>query len=167
MQKTWDSDWTPGSGEFPGGGNGSPLHFLAWGIPWAEEPGGLQSIGSHRDGHDWSDLAHSGRRSCFHLREKKEGKRIDPSLDIACRLALKLPGPKPISWRESFGWKTWDQVHCWSHRTPASHQPNTGKGLWCPTEGRARQKLVKFKKLLSSLLCAFPEQRGRIMLIIS
>ena len=25
---------------------------LAWRIPLAEEPGGLQSIGSHRDGHD-------------------------------------------------------------------------------------------------------------------
>ena len=25
---------------------------LAWEIPWAEEPGGLQSMGSHRVGHD-------------------------------------------------------------------------------------------------------------------
>ena len=30
---------------------------LAWGIPWTEEPGGLQSTGSHRDGHDLSELA--------------------------------------------------------------------------------------------------------------
>ena len=30
---------------------------LAWKIPWAEEPGRLQSMGSHRVGHDWSDLA--------------------------------------------------------------------------------------------------------------
>ena len=26
--------------------------FLAWKIPWMEEPGGLQSMGSHRVGHD-------------------------------------------------------------------------------------------------------------------
>ena len=26
---------------------------LAWKIPWAEEPGGLQSMGSRRVGHDW------------------------------------------------------------------------------------------------------------------
>ena len=32
----------------------------AWRIPWTEEPGGLQSIGSHRVGHDWSDLAQHG-----------------------------------------------------------------------------------------------------------
>ena len=25
--------------------------ILAWRIPWTEEPGGLQSIGSHRVGH--------------------------------------------------------------------------------------------------------------------
>ena len=26
--------------------------ILAWRIPWTEEPGGLQSIGLHRVGHD-------------------------------------------------------------------------------------------------------------------
>ena len=26
--------------------------FLAWRIPWSEEPGGLQSTGSHRVAHD-------------------------------------------------------------------------------------------------------------------
>ena len=30
---------------------------LAWKIPWAEEPGGLPSMGSHRVRHDWSNLA--------------------------------------------------------------------------------------------------------------
>ena len=30
---------------------------LTWKIPWAEEPGGLQSMGSQRVGHDWSNLA--------------------------------------------------------------------------------------------------------------
>ena len=31
--------------------------ILAWRIPWTEEPGGLQSMGSQRVRHDWSDLA--------------------------------------------------------------------------------------------------------------
>ena len=31
--------------------------ILAWRIPWVEEPGRLQSMGSVRDGHDRSDLA--------------------------------------------------------------------------------------------------------------
>ena len=30
---------------------------LAWKIPGTGEPGGLLSMGSHRVGHDWSDLA--------------------------------------------------------------------------------------------------------------
>ena len=30
---------------------------VAWKIPWMEEPGRLQSMGSHRVGHDRSDLA--------------------------------------------------------------------------------------------------------------
>ena len=34
-------------------------HFsiLAWRVPGTEEPGGLPSMGSHRVGHNWSDLA--------------------------------------------------------------------------------------------------------------
>ena len=31
--------------------------ILAWRIPGTEEPGGLPSMGSHRVGHDGSDLA--------------------------------------------------------------------------------------------------------------
>ena len=36
-----------------------PTHssVLAWRIPGMGEPGGLPSLGSHRVGHDWSDLA--------------------------------------------------------------------------------------------------------------
>ena len=30
---------------------------LAWRIPETGEPGGLPSMGSHRVGHNWSDLA--------------------------------------------------------------------------------------------------------------
>ena len=30
---------------------------LAWKIPGTGEPGRLPSLGSHRVGHDWSDLA--------------------------------------------------------------------------------------------------------------
>ena len=30
----------------------TPSSILAWRIPWMEEPGGLQSMGSQRVGHD-------------------------------------------------------------------------------------------------------------------
>ena len=35
---------------------------LAWRIPGTGEPGGLPSMGSHRVGHNWSDLAAAGSR---------------------------------------------------------------------------------------------------------
>ena len=33
------------------------INALAWRIPGTGEPGGLPSMGSHRVGHDWSDIA--------------------------------------------------------------------------------------------------------------
>ena len=42
----------PGLGRSAGEGNGNPLHTLAWKIPWTEEPGRLQSMGSQRVEHD-------------------------------------------------------------------------------------------------------------------
>ena len=50
----------------PGGGHGNPLQYSclanpmdkrAWRIPWTEEPGRLQSMGSQRLGHSWKTLS--------------------------------------------------------------------------------------------------------------
>ena len=41
-----DMGWIPGSGRFPGVGNGNSLLYLAWNFPWTEEDDGLQSMGS-------------------------------------------------------------------------------------------------------------------------
>jgi len=41
----------PGSGRSPGGGHGNPLQYLAWKIPWTEEPGRLHSIGPQKVRH--------------------------------------------------------------------------------------------------------------------
>ena len=40
-------------------------HFsiLAWKIPWMEEPGSLQSMGSQRTGHDWATSLASWKKS--------------------------------------------------------------------------------------------------------
>ena len=35
-------------------GMATPSRILAWRIPWTEEPGGLQSMGSQRVGHNWA-----------------------------------------------------------------------------------------------------------------
>ena len=38
---------------------------LAWRIPGMGEPGGLPSMGSHRVGHDWSDLAAAAAAAAY------------------------------------------------------------------------------------------------------
>ena len=40
---------------------------LAWRIPGTGEPGGLLSMGSHRVGHDWSNLAGLKTKQCIPL----------------------------------------------------------------------------------------------------
>ena len=76
MESSVDIDTTPCKMRFPGGSDGQdsatqetpvrslggedPLEkgmathssVLPWRIPWTEEPGGLQSMGSQRVGHD-------------------------------------------------------------------------------------------------------------------
>ena len=42
----------PGSGSYPGEGNGNPLQYSCLENPWIEEPGGLQSMGLQQVGHD-------------------------------------------------------------------------------------------------------------------
>ena len=44
-----DTGSTPGPGRSPGEGMATHSSVLAWRIPWTEDPGGLQSIGLHRD----------------------------------------------------------------------------------------------------------------------
>ena len=51
--------FNPRSERSPGGGHATHSVILTWRIPWTEEPGGLWSMGSHRVGRDWSDLAHT------------------------------------------------------------------------------------------------------------
>ena len=48
-----DLGFIPGSGRSPGEENGTPLQYSCWRIPWTEEPGRLQSMGSQRVRHDW------------------------------------------------------------------------------------------------------------------
>ena len=46
VKNTSNASLTPESGRSPGEGNGNPhSSIFAWEIPWAEESGGLQSMG--------------------------------------------------------------------------------------------------------------------------
>ena len=53
---------------------------LAWRIPGTAEPGGLPSMGSHRVGHDWSDLAAAASGGEFGDGESKTGATCEAEL---------------------------------------------------------------------------------------
>ena len=44
----------PGSGRYPGEGNGNPVQYFCLENPMTEKPGRLQSTGLQRVGHDWA-----------------------------------------------------------------------------------------------------------------
>ena len=62
MQET--DVWSLGGEDALQKGMATHSSILAWRIPWTEGPGGLQSMGLQRVGHDWSDLAQM-HPNCF------------------------------------------------------------------------------------------------------
>ena len=52
MRETWVQ--SPGQDDSLEKGMATHSSILAWEIPWTEEPGGLQSMGSQRVGQDWA-----------------------------------------------------------------------------------------------------------------
>ena len=64
---------------------------LAWRIPGTAEPGGLPSMGSHRVGHDWSDLAavaagYALRKMAFLQKTNKGGLYSCPANRFICTI---------------------------------------------------------------------------------
>ena len=65
MPKTWSLGWEDHLDK----GMATHYSILALRIPWAEEPDGLQCMGSQRAGHNWSDLAAAAAaKPCQQLR---------------------------------------------------------------------------------------------------
>ena len=67
MQETWV--WSLGWEDLLEEEMATHSSILAWRIPWTEEPGGLQSTGLQRVGHDWTTNTFtfplSGYLKCF------------------------------------------------------------------------------------------------------
>ena len=120
---------------------------LAWRIPGTEEPGGLPSMGSHRVGHNWSNLA------AVAARKRKEvisdsslgGRRMTEG-----RSLKRDPEIKEANWH-----------HYQGQATPVF--PSYLQSRWKPKDGelqmtvsREREYSRHFKYLTSSdILCSF------------
>ena len=78
---------------YRGEGTGTPLQYLTWKIPWMEGPGGLQSMGSHRVGHDWSDLAAAAWATACQAPLSMGFSRWEPWSGLPFPSPGDLPGP--------------------------------------------------------------------------
>ena len=73
---------------------------LAWRIPGTGEPGGLPSMGSHRVGHDWSDLAavaaaeNEEKLKSLLTKVKEESEKVGSKLNIQ---KAKILASSPIT----------------------------------------------------------------------
>ena len=82
---------------------------LFWRIPGTGEPGELSSMGSHRVGHDWSDLAAAAAAEYFMrnagLEEAQAGIKIAGEISITSDMQMTPPlWQKVKNWRVSW-WK--------------------------------------------------------------
>ena len=82
-----------------------------WRIPWTEKPGGLQSMGSQRVGHDWSDSMHADAaaaaaksiQSCPTLCDPTEG--TAPGSTVPAILQARTLEWVAISFSNAWKWK--------------------------------------------------------------
>ena len=106
---------------------------LAWRIPGMAEPGGLPSLGSHRVGHDWSDLAAAA--GSLPVSASQMPTLCPPDLGTLCSLHMQM-----FTWRNHWGWNNFTLRHpvkvkavpplllCLYYCTVCSH--NGQKNFW-------------------------------------
>ena len=114
--------------------------ILAWRIPWTEEPGGLQSTGSQRVGHDWAiSLTYSCLTSLYSRNQHNIIKQLTVSQFSCSVMSDSLwprrlqhdrppcPSPTPRAYSNSCPFSWWchptissSVVPFWLHSFPAS-----------------------------------------------
>ena len=123
---------------------------LAWKIPWMEEPGGLQSMGSLRVGHDFSFTFH------FHALEKEMATHSSV-------LAWRIPGTGEPGGLPSMG--SHRVGHNWNDLAAAAannasvknnnNKKNTGRimAAWSPLSSKQRLWFRKNPFWADCVLC--------------
>ena len=113
---------------------------LAWRIPGTGEPGGLPSMGLHRVGHDWSDLAATAAGLC-----------------LQCRRPAFNPWVGKIPWRRK--WQPTAVLLPWkSHERRSLVQATTIHGV-----AKSRARLSDFTFFHFPVLLAGKSQGQRIL----
>ena len=129
------------SGHCSGEGNGTPLQYFAWKIPWMEEPGRLQSMGSLRVGHEWATSL-----SLFHFHALEKEMATHSSV-----LAWRIPGAGEPGGLMSMG----------SHRIGHDWSDLAAAAQHCQRDGECCGKLPRADNTnLSYWHCFSPDNTG-------
>ena len=131
----------------------------AWRIPGTGEPGGLLSMGSHRVGHDWSDLAAAVAaaaawgKSYLTTENTRQKEKPESGGVGTTRLGHSENQPTPGDGRLcGGGWEVLGEL--WNARRPDDRRRWLGR--WLPREGRpgavAPTSVSVFQNLSSFLL---------------
>ena len=135
---------------------------LAWRLPGTEEPGGLPSMGSHRVGHDWSDLAAAG----LLWKSKRQG-------GIWIKLTVRLAGVKAhvTELKKVSTWLSCIRVSCMlcmlslqSYLTLCKPVDCSPRGCSAPGDSPGKNTEVGCRALLQGI---FPTQESNPVLIVS
>ena len=94
---------------------------FAWRIPWTEESGGLQSIGSQRVRHHGSNLA------CTHFQTSASCISSEESPPCSRHLSLSI-----FSWGEGRRWKSFG---LWNEMDEAEFRSHLKRGIHSPAVG--------------------------------
>ena len=87
--------WPPGREDPLEKGMATHSSILAWRIPWTEEPGGLQSLGSQGVRHDWSDW-HTHPQTRTHNSLGHLNALIFGGSGLVCRLNTSRAAEMPL-----------------------------------------------------------------------
>ena len=132
---------------------------LVWWIPWTGEPGELPSMGSHRVGHDWSDLAAAaafiGKDWCWNW----------SSGTLVTWWEQPLIGKDPDSgkdWGQKEKGATEDEMVGWHHQLNGheiEQTPGDSKGqgslAWCSSWDREESEMTYWLNNIKQNLYAF------------
>ena len=124
--------------------------ILARRIPWTEEPGRVQSMGSQRVGHDWSDWAHA------HTCSLVVSSVFLASLQIDCKQSFSASGPSSSCL--SLTLSSWSKSSIGqSHQ---NYNPSDILGI-CQGFQRQHSTLVTQKNVSPQRLICFGKQRQK------
>ena len=124
---------------------------LAWEIPWMEEPGGLQSMGSQRVRHNWSDLAAAGA-------ENSMEKEMATHSSV---LAWRIPGTGEPGGLPSVG--SHRVRHDWSDLAAAAENstPECALQQWPRENAQARVTSDSLRRWAVAVLCRLKSKEVR------